>query len=133
MTIASISNGEVGSSIRTKLNDVITYVNAGGSQASTFRPTVTTTIYTLSDADNDLVVLVDTGSECTITVPHGLAEGFECTLFQIGTGQVVISMGASTTKLPTGYDRSAYQGAPVTLLQYSKGTTDYYLLMGALA
>lgn len=132
MTIESISNGEVGSSVRTKLNAVISAVNDGsGTGISAFR-SITTTTYTLSDANHEEILLVDNSVSCTITVPHGLQEAFQCTAFQLGAGQVIIAMGTSTTKLPAAYDRTAYQGAPLSILQYSNGSTDYYLLSGAI-
>lgn len=55
------------------------------------------TSYTLLSTDSSKVVVLDSASEITLTVPSGLGAGFNCTVIQKGTGQVTFSEDSSVT------------------------------------
>ncbi len=57
--------------------------------------TETTTSRTLSDSDNNKVIVCNNSSNITITVPTGLTSSFSCTIVQDGTGTVKVEGGAT--------------------------------------
>lgn len=54
-----------------------------------------TTSYTLSAADNGKVFTFNSGTAMTLTVPTGLAVGFNISIYQTGVGEVTIIGGAT--------------------------------------
>ena len=55
------------------------------------------TTRTLSATDNGKIILCTSGSAVTVTCPTGLADGFNCTIIQMGAGKVTLAAGASAT------------------------------------
>jgi hypothetical protein len=56
-----------------------------------------TASYTLGSGDNGRVITMDVATANTLTVPSGLADGFNCTIIQIGAGQTTITTSAGVT------------------------------------
>lgn len=55
------------------------------------------TTRTLAATDNGKIILCTSGSAVAITCPTGLADGFNCTIIQMGAGKVTLAAGASAT------------------------------------
>lgn len=85
---------------------------------------VKTADYTLQPTDNGTVIVVNSGSGKTITVPATLPNGFVCDFVQIGAGAITYAAGASATvnRLATFTLVSAGQYAHQRLSVYSNTT-----------
>jgi hypothetical protein len=70
-----------------------------------------TSSYTLTSSENGKVVLVNSASAVTITVPSGLSVGFSCTVVQLGTGQVTIAASGTTLNSVSGLKIVGQHGA----------------------
>lgn len=77
-----------------------------------------TTSYTLQASDNGKVVVMNSSTAVNLTVPAGLALGFNCSVIQIGTGQVTLVASSVTLNSSSGLKIAAQHGA-VSLLSYS--------------
>jgi hypothetical protein len=87
--------------------------------------------YTLANTDNGMLVSVGSGSKVTVTVPSGLSQGFACSLFQSGSGQLVVTGSGGTQILNrAGLSGSAGQWSIISLVQIQNNS---YLLQGDLA
>jgi hypothetical protein len=80
--------------------------------------------------DNGGVVKGNNAGGITVTVPTGMPEGYTVTYWQTGTGQIVRTAGAGVSFIPTAYDRTAYQGAAMTLFHFG---SDVYGVTGQIA
>jgi hypothetical protein len=69
--------------------------------------------YSLTAADNGKVIQSTSASAITITIPTGLPTGFNCTLVQMGAGQVTFS---GTYLNRTGFTKTASQYSVVSIL-----------------
>jgi len=54
------------------------------------RPIILNSAYTLAASDKDQVLVFDSDSPVTVTVPAGLPDDFECGLVQIDSGVVTL-------------------------------------------
>lgn len=72
-----------------------TLVSLGGGGFSTVNSQTGTT-YTLIPTDSGKIVTLDNASSITLTVPVGLGANFNCTIMQLGAGQVTINPVAVT-------------------------------------
>lgn len=86
-----------------QINDTVAYP-ANGADAAQFRRlsngftnAQTGTTYTLTSADNGVVVTCSNASAITVTVPSGLGANFCCRIVQLGAGQVSIAPGSGVT------------------------------------
>jgi hypothetical protein len=70
-----------------------------------------TSSYTLTSSENGKVVLVNSASAVTITVPSGLSIGFSCTIVQLGAGQVTIAASGTTLNSVSGLKIVGQHGA----------------------
>jgi hypothetical protein len=83
---------------------------------------ITAASYTLAEADNGKVLLVNrSASDVAFAVPASLTVGHSCTIIQTGTGQVVFnnSSGATTITNRQSHTKTAGQHARVGLVQYA--------------
>lgn len=87
----------------------------------------TGTSYTLLSSDNGKIVTLNNGSAITVTVPSGLGTGFNCTLIQLGAGQVSVSESSTTINNRNSHTSIAGQYGSATLLSYA---TDTFLFQG---
>lgn len=76
--------------------------------------------YTLDASDNGKVLTFDNTSPMSLTVPTGLAAGFNCMIVQKGAGIVTISAAGGVTVINrSGGTKTAGQNAMVTLIALS--------------
>ena len=90
----------------------------------------TGTTYTLVAADNGKVVTLSNSSAITLTVPVSLPTGFNCSIVQLGAGQVTITASSTTIHNRQSFTKTAGQYSAVTILQYATNT---FLTQGDMA
>ena len=94
----------------------ITGGNSSTSSLSGFGANINTqsgTTYTIDATDNGKVIQTTGASAITITIPNGLPTGFNCTIVQMGAGQVTFS---GTILNRTGFTKTASQYSVVSIL-----------------
>ena len=103
LTGATLAAGVTASSLTT-LGTLISLTVSGnaaltssGYKFSTEAIKAKTASHTLAAADNGRVITMNVATANTLTVPSGLAEGFNCTVIQIGAGQTTITTSAGVT------------------------------------
>lgn len=77
-------------------------VTTGGYILSSSGITTQTGSYTLQASDNGKIILANSASALTLTVPTGLNVGFSCMIIQIGVGQVTIAASGVTLNATNG-------------------------------
>lgn len=77
-----------------------------------------TTNYTLTDEDSKSVIIVNSATAVTITVPANLSKGFFCQIIQKGVGQVTISGNGITLNSANGF-KSRLQNSSIGVLMES--------------
>jgi len=77
------------------------------------------TTYTLLGSDNGKVIVWNTASSATLTVPSGLAVGYNTTVIQTGSGGIGITGSGTTLNSFEGKLTTAGQHAAVSLISYS--------------
>jgi hypothetical protein len=89
--------------------------NASTSTISGFAANVASIAanYSITAADNGKVIQSTSASAITLTVPAGLPTGFNCTVIQMGAGQITFS---GTYLNRTGFTKTASQYAVVSIL-----------------
>lgn len=90
----------------------------------------TGTTYTLVAGDNGKVVTLNNASAITLTVPTSLPAGFNCSIVQLGAGQVTITASGTTINNRQSFTKTAGQYSAATILQY---TTNTFLTQGDMA
>ena len=93
----------------------ITGGNSNTSSISGFGANVVSAAanYSITAADNGKVIQSTGASAITITIPTGLPTGFNCTVVQMGAGQVTFS---GTILNRTGFTKTASQYSVVSIL-----------------
>jgi hypothetical protein len=89
--------------------------NVSASTISGFAANVATISagYNLTAADNGKIIQSTSASAITVTIPTGLPTGFNCTVVQMGAGQITFS---GTYLNRTGFTKTASQYAVVSIL-----------------
>ena len=89
--------------------------NSSTSSISGFAANVATITanYSITAADNGKVIQSTSASAITVTIPTGLPTGFNCTVVQMGAGQITFS---GTYVNRTGFTKTASQYAVVSIL-----------------
>lgn len=82
----------------------------------------TGTAYTLQASDNGKIITFSSASPVLVKVPTGLGNGFNCQLFQIGTGQVTVAGTGTTIHNRQSHNKLAGQYSKATLESYSANT-----------
>jgi hypothetical protein len=74
--------------------------------------------YPITSADNGKVIQSTGGTSITITIPNSLPNGFNCTVVQMGTGQITFSRSTFTPSIinRTGFTKTASQYSVVSIL-----------------
>ncbi len=74
--------------------------------------------YPITSADNGKVIQSTGGSAITITIPNNLPNGFNCTVVQMGIGQITFSRSTLTPTIinRTGFNKTASQYSVVSIL-----------------
>lgn len=89
--------------------------NTSTSTISGFGANVTSisAAYSLTAADNGKIIQSTSASAITVTIPAGLPTGFNCTIVQMGTGQITFS---GTYLNRGGFTKTASQYAVVSIM-----------------
>lgn len=109
-----------GNDISYSIGNVSTTGNLTGGNASTstisgFAANVATitAAYNLTAADNGKILQSTSASAITVTIPTGLPTGFNCTVVQMGTGQITFS---GTYLNRSSFTKTASQYALVSIM-----------------
>lgn len=97
-----------------------TITTAGYALSSTAINTQTTS-YILQSTDNGRIIIMNSSSAVNVTVPAGLNNGFNCSVIQVGTGQVTIVASGVTLNSANGL-KTAAQHAAVSIISYIANT-----------
>jgi hypothetical protein len=104
--------------------------NSSASSLSGFGANINTqsgTTYTIDATDNGKVIQTTGASAITITIPSGLPTGFNCTIVQMGAGQITFS---GTYLNRTGFTKSASQYSVMSILNLG---TNNYIVTGEMS
>ena len=104
--------------------------NSSTSSISGFGANINTqsgTTYTIDATDNGKVIQTTGASAITITIPTGLPTGFNCTIVQMGVGQITFS---GTYLNRTGFTKSASQYSVMSILNLG---TNNYIVTGEMS
>jgi hypothetical protein len=99
-TVANTLTGNGTTSTITNFSSVINDQTAG---------------FTLGNADNGKIIVINSSSAQTITVPS-LSVGFNCMIVQRGTGQVTLAASGVTINNRYGFTKTAGQHSILTLV-----------------
>lgn len=66
----------------------------------------------------------------TLTVPSGLAEGFNCTVIQIGAGQTTITASSTTLNSVSSFLKISAQHGSASIISYA---SNVYNVAGSLS
>jgi hypothetical protein len=105
-------------------------VSDGGFRITSNAINAQTDSYSLQASDNGKIVTVNAATVKTITVPSGLAVGFNCTVIRVGAGRVAFSASGTTINSVDGLLEIASQHGAASLLSYASNT---FNLSGNLA
>ena len=83
--------------------------------------------YTIDASDNGKVIQTTGASAITISIPAGLPTGFNCTVVQMGAGQITFS---GTYFNRTGFTKSASQYSVMSILNLG---TNNYIVTGEMS
>lgn len=101
-------------------------VPMGATEASIFSLAAN---YVLSEQDNHGIIVNNTATPRTVTVPAGLPHGFSVQIVQKGAGAVTVAAGAgATVTSKDGFTKT--NGANTMLAVTNSGVVDDYLLTG---
>ena len=92
--------------------------NSNSSSISGFAANINTqtgVTYTIDATDNGKVIQTTNANPISISINTGLPNGFNCTIVQMGAGQVTFS-GSATRLNRTGFTKSASQYSVVSIL-----------------
>ena len=126
-TAIAIANGGTGA---TTAPTALTNLGAAPINATINSPTGS---YTLTSSDNGKVIVLSNSSlvdaaAITLTVPTGLAAGFNCMIVQKGAGIVtIVAAGGATVTNRSGFTKTGGQNAIVTILSIA---SNYFITGG---
>ena len=104
--------------------------NSSTSSISGFGANINTqsgTTYSIDATDNGKVIQTTGASAITITIPTGLPTGFNCTVVQMGAGQITFS---GTYLNRTGFTKSASQYSVISILNLGSNN---YIVTGEMS
>ena len=123
---------EIQNSSSTILNSVDPNGNAyfADGQLSRFSATtiVATTSRNFTQSDNGASIVSTAASAITLTIPTGLAVGFNCSIVQKGAGQVTVGSGTGVSGYAPDGAKSGKQWAMMSVL--NTGISDEYVVGG---
>jgi hypothetical protein len=123
---------EIQNSSSTVLNSIDPSGNAYFADGQLSRFSATTIVATgsrnFAQSDNGASVVSTAASAITLTIPTGLAVGFNCSIIQKGSGQVTVGSGTGVSGYAPDGTKSAKQWAIVSVL--NTGTVDEYVVGG---
>ena len=121
-TAIDIAHGGTGSSTASGALS-----NLGAASINANLNDQTGTTYTLQSSDNGKVVTLDNPSAITLTVPTGLAAGFNCMIVQKGDGLVTITPSGVSVTNRSGGTKTGGKNAIVSLIAL---TATYFISGG---
>ena len=86
--------------------------------------------YTAAATDNRLVIIFNSASAVTLTLPNTLTEGWECGILQMGTGQVTIAVTGGTLLSRGTHTKTAGQYAMASVFVESNAGTAPVVILG---
>ena len=89
-----------------------------------------TASHTLVGGDNGRVITMNVATANTLTVPSGLAEGFNCTVIQIGAGQTTITASSTTLNSVSSFLKISAQHGSASIISYA---SNVYNVAGSLS
>jgi len=90
--------------------------------------------YTATAADNRRVIIFNSASAVTLTLPNTLTEGWECGILQMGAGQVTIAVTGGAPISRGGHTKTAGQYAMASVfVESNAGTAPVVILTGDTA
>ena len=89
-----------------------------------------TASHTLVGGDNGRVITMNVATANTLTVPSGLAEGFNCTVIQIGAGQTTITASGTTLNSVSSFLKISAQHGSASIISYA---STVYNVAGSLS
>lgn len=98
--------------------------------AANFNNISSGTTYTLLSSDNGKILNINVTSAFTITIPSGLPVGFNCTIIQYGTGQIIFAASSTTLKNRNNFTKSAGQYSAITVLNMG---SEVYIISGEMS
>lgn len=128
--IADITNGEAGSSVRSKLNSVIGRQNLGVVPVETI---IAGTTHTLVPANAGAVLIFTSGSAVTLTIEDNATQAVLAksvtTIIQAGAGVVTVTAGSGVTL--NGDPKTGGQHKAVSI--YQRAAVDTWQILGGVA
>ena len=95
-------------------------VDFNGSEIENYKASIYTdaNAHTLTANENGKVLIFTSGSNVVLTVPAGLAIGFNCLIVQTGNGRVTLTASSTNIFNRNNHSRTAGQYAIMTLISY---------------
>jgi len=95
-------------------------VDFNGSEIENYKASIYTdaNAHTLTANENGKVLIFTSGSSVALTVPAGLAVGFNCLIVQTGNGRVTLTASSTNIYNRNSHTRTAGQYAIMTLISY---------------
>lgn len=87
----------------------------------------TVTTYTLLSSDNGKILTIDHEDPITLTVPASLPAGFNCTVVQLGPGQITFTASSTTVNNRQSFTKTKGAFAMATIIQYG---TNLFITQG---
>jgi hypothetical protein len=116
-------SGDIPDIAQSQVTGLTTTISTLATKAITVRKISTAT--TLADSDNGTVILLT--ASCTVTLPNGLSDGFNCSFATQSGATLTYSLGGSVTLI----NNSATTMPPVsTHTIVNTGTANEYLTVG---
>ncbi|SVB72062.1 uncharacterized protein METZ01_LOCUS224916, partial [marine metagenome] len=95
-------------------------VDFNGSEIENYKASIYTdaNAHTLTSSENGKVLIFTSGSNVVLTVPAGLAVGFNCLIVQTGNGRVTLTGSSTNIYNRNSHVMTAGQYAIMTLISY---------------
>lgn len=128
-----------GNDISYTAGNVSTTGNLTGGNSSTstisgfvanFNTITSGSSYSLLATDNGKILNINVASAFTLTIPSGLPIGFNCTVVQYGTGQIVLTASGTILKNRNSFTKSAGQYSIITIINMG---TETYITSGEMS
>lgn len=106
-------------------------ITIDGDQALNFRTVAATGNFVAADFQGGRVIIVDSVSDVTLTIPTGLAPTHSCTVFRKGAGEVTVTDDVGVVLLSeAGNQRIDLVNTAVTVAP--TGTSEEYFMVGKI-
>ena len=127
VTLSSLTTLGTLASLTVNGNAALT---SNGYKFSTDAIKAKTASHTLTGTDNGRVITMNVATANTLTVPSGLAEGFNCTIIQIGAGQTTITASGTTLNSVSSFLKISAQHGSASIISYA---SNVYNVAGSLS